>query len=691
MAHQMESTTGLCRDDKGKVRLPFLLGLFAIVFAVILSASSLYARPAALQSITNSSEKLPTLTTARPAHNLTSGEAARAYPVHLRGVVTYYDPRIGSKRAALFVHDSTGTIYVELAEGTLGDFFPGTLLDVRGVSGTGEFAPIVAKPQVKVIGHSDLPANPPRKSFTRLLTGAEDGQWIEAEGLIHSVAEYEHNVSLQMAMEGGTVTIVMVKEAGARYSGLVDAKVRVHANAAPTFNSGRQMIGVRLMCPGISAITVVEAVSGDPFKLPTIPIDRLSRWDQVDASLHRIRLHGKVTLQWPGSSLCIRDATRGICTQTAQDTPVALGDEVDVAGFTGISGSAPILRDAVFRSVAAGSAVAAEPVTAEQALLDKHDSELIQIDGRLIGKDVGDSGTTLLLTAGKNIFTAILPKGQAAPQANAWEIGSVLRVTGICSVGLDAQRSAIGEGVAVPKSFRVLMRFPQDALILQRPSWWTVDHAFVLLFVMLIGTLLVLAWVVVLRKRVEAQTHLLRESEERFRQMAMHDALTGLATRSLLQDRLDIAVESVRRRKTGLALFMLDVDKFKHVNDRYGHQAGDEVLRVTACRLLEAVRKSDTVARFGGDEFVVLLPDISEPQAAEKIAANIVQKLGVPILFKERLVPVSVSLGICIAFAAELDADTLMRNADAALYHAKAHGRNCYQVFTPDMASDGIG
>jgi diguanylate cyclase (GGDEF)-like protein len=368
-----------------------------------------------------------------------------------------------------------------------------------------------------------------------------------------------------------------------------------------------------------------------------------------------------------------------------------LGDEVDVAGFTGISGSAPILRDAVFRSVAAGSAVAAEPVTAEQALLDKHDSELIQIDGRLIGKDVGDSGTTLLLTAGKNIFTAILPKGQAAPQANAWEIGSVLRVTGICSVGLDAQRSAIGEGVAVPKSFRVLMRFPQDALILQRPSWWTVDHAFVLLFVMLIGTLLVLAWVVVLRKRVEAQTHLLRESEERFRQMAMHDALTGLATRSLLQDRLDIAVESVRRRKTGLALFMLDVDKFKHVNDRYGHQAGDEVLRVTACRLLEAVRKSDTVARFGGDEFVVLLPDISEPQAAEKIAANIVQKLGVPILFKERLVPVSVSLGICIAFAAELDADTLMRNADAALYHAKAHGRNCYQVFTPDMASDGIG
>jgi diguanylate cyclase (GGDEF)-like protein len=204
----------------------------------------------------------------------------------------------------------------------------------------------------------------------------------------------------------------------------------------------------------------------------------------------------------------------------------------------------------------------------------------------------------------------------------------------------------------------------------------------------LAATLLVLAWVAVLRKRVEEQRNLIRESEERFRQMAMHDALTGVATRPLLQDRLNIAVESVRRRKTGMALLILDVDRFKQVNDSFGHQAGDEVLRVTARRLQELVRRSDTVARFGGDEFVVLLPDVNEPKAAEMIASNIVKKLGIPVSFEDRLVPVSASAGLCIAFAADLNADIMLRNADIALYYVKAHGRNGYRVFTPDLASD---
>ena len=131
----------------------------------------------------------------------------------------------------------------------------------------------------------------------------------------------------------------------------------------------------------------------------------------------------------------------------------------------------------------------------------------------------------------------------------------------------------------------------------------------ILLGLLLTGTLAALAWVA-LRKRVWRQTILLRESEERFRHMALHDALTGLATRLLLRDRLDTAVDAARRRQTGLALLMVDLDKFKDINDTFGHHAGDEVLRVTADRLLAAVRKADTVARFGGDEFVVLLADL---------------------------------------------------------------------------------
>jgi diguanylate cyclase (GGDEF)-like protein len=229
------------------------------------------------------------------------------------------------------------------------------------------------------------------------------------------------------------------------------------------------------------------------------------------------------------------------------------------------------------------------------------------------------------------------------------------------------------------------MRSPADVAVIQKPSWWTASHALMLLTVALAITLAVLFWVVDLRRRVELQADLLRASEGRFRHMAHHDALTGLATRQLLQDRLGMAVETANRHKTGLALLMVDLDKFKEINDTFGHHAGDEVLRVTADRLLTAVRKADTVARIGGDEFVILLADLRDPHVAERIAANIVKNLAAPISFGELSLPVSVSVGLCTALAGELDAELLMKSADAALYQAKDNGRNRFQVFAAEM------
>jgi diguanylate cyclase (GGDEF)-like protein len=223
------------------------------------------------------------------------------------------------------------------------------------------------------------------------------------------------------------------------------------------------------------------------------------------------------------------------------------------------------------------------------------------------------------------------------------------------------------------------VRSAADVVVVRKPSWWTPAHLVVLLALALSCTLLVLAWIIILRRRI-------RESEERFRHMALHDALTGLATRLLLEDRLNAAVETAKRHQAGLALLMVDLDRFKEINDTFGHQAGDKVLRVTADRLLEAVRKSDTVARMGGDEFVVLLPDLRDPQFAERIAANIVETLAVPITYESYEMPVSVSVGVCSSEAGKLDADTLLKNVDAALYRAKAHGRNCFVAFNPELA-----
>jgi diguanylate cyclase (GGDEF)-like protein len=628
--------------------------------------------------------KLPTLTTAHQVHSLSSEEASRAYPVHLRGVITYFDQTPSTGDGAMFVQDATGSVFVKITHQAMLSLSPGTMIDLHGVSNAGEFAPIVAEPKLVAIGSASFPKNPRRPTLSILLAGLDDGQWVEVEGVIHSVVAQDRYIFLQLNMPDGVISIMMVREAGIDYTRLVDAKVRIQGNPGPLFDVGRrQMIAVNIHCPGLSAIQVEEAPPKDPYLLPVIPINKLLQWDIAPLLAHRVHVQGRVTLQWPGLSVCIHDATQGVCAQTDQNTPLRNGEVVDIVGFAHAEGSAPMLTDAVFRSASESAAapVTAEPITAEQALFGKHGSQLIQVDGQLISRDLAAVDTTLLLSSGQYIFKVILPRALSGPQTNDWKNGSVLRVTGICSVQLDTQKSAMGIGTAVPISFRVLMRSPGDVIVLHRPSWWTPDHALIVLALALCGTLFVLAWVVVLRRRVEQQTILLRESEQRFRHMALHDALTGLATRLLLEDRLNASLETAKRHQAGLGLLMVDLDKFKDINDTYGHQAGDEVLRVTADRLLEAVRLSDTVARMGGDEFVILLSDLREPKMAERIAANIVKSLALPVPFDGYEIPITVSVGVCSASVDEMNADAMLKQADAALYCAKERGRNRFEVF----------
>jgi diguanylate cyclase (GGDEF)-like protein len=351
-----------------------------------------------------------------------------------------------------------------------------------------------------------------------------------------------------------------------------------------------------------------------------------------------------------------------------------------VAGFVATDDNAPVITDALFRTVGDNRPVAYQSATAGKILDGEFSSELIQIDGQLIGYNQASSDTSLQLSSGDTLFPAILPKSLAGAEFRAWKIGSKLRVTGICSVNIDVQNH-VRAGVAVTKSFSVLMRSPADLALLEGPSWWTPAHALIVLGLALTATLFVLGWVAVLRRRIELQANQLRASEQRFRHLAHHDSLTGLASRIVLEERLKAAMESDRHHQRGLALLMVDVDKFKEVNDTFGHQAGDEVLRATGQRLLAAVRASDTVVRLGGDEFVVLLSEVRNPRAAEMVAATVVSSLSLPVRFAGREIPVSVSVGVAMALVGKMDTQALLRHADAALYRAKNCGRNCFQVF----------
>src|ERR1039458_6038180 len=394
--------------------------------------------------------KLPTLTTARTVHSLTAEEAARAYPVHLPAVVTYYDPYIDVRHGALFVQDSTGAVFVSLPKTPILPLRAGTVVDVAGVSGPGDFASVIEASGIRVIGKSHLPENAPHVSLSHLLTGAEDGQWVEVEGLVRSVVVSEWNAALDLTLTDGTLRATTLREKGVDYDRLIDARVKMRANEAPLFNKDRQTTGARLFFPSMETVTIEEPAPADPFALSIRPISGLLRYMPSQTFLHRVHVRGRVTLQWPGRLLCIQDATEGLCTPTIQTTPVAPGDLVDVVGFPESGEFRPTLTDATFRRAGGGQPIAAIPVTAESAFRGDRDSELVRIEGELIGQDRAATDPALVLSSGRFLFPVILPNGAAGREISEWKEGSRLQVTGVCSVQIDRRSTLMGEGIALP-------------------------------------------------------------------------------------------------------------------------------------------------------------------------------------------------------------------------------------------------
>jgi hypothetical protein len=357
---------------------------------------------------------LRVLVTAREAHDLTLEEAERGYPIHLRAVVTYYDPYVDTRFALLFVHDHTGCIYARLPSRPILPLKAGNMVDLTGVSGHGDYAPFVAGAQVRIVGESHLPEQAQKATIAQLLSGVVDAQWVEIEGVVHTVHITAWNATLDIATAGGLTSATTRRETGAEYDQLVDSFVCVHGNAVPLCNRKRQMVGGHLLFPSLRQLTVLQAASADPFSLPARSINSLLRFTPGQELARRVRVQGRVTLQWPGRILCIQQESDGLCIQTAQATRVSTGDLVDVIGFPATSELKATLEDATFRLVG-GSVLppVAKPIWAGQVLQGDHDDELVRIEGELIGQDSATSDLSLILHSSNFLVLAVLPKNSA--------------------------------------------------------------------------------------------------------------------------------------------------------------------------------------------------------------------------------------------------------------------------------------
>jgi signal transduction histidine kinase len=458
-------------------RLILLSGLLA-------ASSSLRA-----QAVT---EPLPTITTADEIRKLAPEEAARGYPVRIRGVIICDVPA-----PDFFIQDATAGIYVE---GDVAKHLPhvlGQLVEVEGTTGPGKFAPVIRERGIRALGEGTLPQGH-LYSFAELADGSRDSQWAQVRGIVRSASIdrnswKETTLALRVASGGGEFNVRVPVNGDMPTNSWIDSEVLIEGVCGTIFNAQRQLVGILFYVPRLSFIKV-EAPA------PEVPFSALMRFAPGDASRHRVRIRGVVAFQQPGVALFVQNKGHGLRVLTQQDTPLSIGDVVDVIGFPAMGESAPVLEDAVFHPLGHESSPAPVPLDPANAW-ERYDGLLVTTVAKLLNRQMHGSELQLLLQRGDVIFEASFQQGTVPERLLQVPISSDVQVTGICLV-----RS--GGLWLIPQSFRILLRSENDLVVVRAPSWLNLSRTLWLLAITAAILFCVMIWVFVLGRKLRAQREL---------------------------------------------------------------------------------------------------------------------------------------------------------------------------------------
>lgn len=492
-----------------------------------------------------SGQKLPLLTSVDEVRRLTPDQAQRGYPVRVRGVITDDIPR-----PDFFVQDETAGIYVEGIRSLSASHVLGDLVEVEGVTGPGRFAPVIREQRLRTLGRKPLPKTHVY-SFDELADGQKDSQWVQVRGIVRSASvdrtTWPEEVILAMSVSsGGRQFSVRTPLAGAQdVSSWVGKEVLIQGVCGTLFNAERQLVGILFYVPRLEFIRV-ETPSDE------VPFSALMRFSPDWRIGRKLRVRGVVAYQQPGNVLFLESSRKGLRVFAQQDTRVQVGDIVDAVGFPSVGESEPVLADAVFRVI--GHGPQPEPVDLDlnapwgsyDAPWGRYDGALVSTEARLIHLETQPYGASLVLQHGTKLFEATFQSNDSNVLGASIPPGSELRITGICLV-------RAGGMWHVPESFRLLLRSRDDITILHTPSWWNLRHTVWVLAATGAVLLLVIAWVVVLGRRLREQMTAIRQKvhrnavlEERNRiARELHDTLEQELAGITMQ--LDLAADCFHR------------------------------------------------------------------------------------------------------------------------------------------------
>ena len=364
-----------------------------------------------------------------------------------------------------------------------------------------------------MLGRTALPPERP-VAYERLMTGAEDSQWVSIRGVVRGMKRTEgQQLILELMAEGSRLTVMIPRFTDAQLpTELIDATVSVRGVCGSTFNQKRQLIGFQVYVPALAQVVVERPALADPFSSPVQSVGGLMQFDPDLSTPRRARIRGVVTMHGQ-DLLFVRDASGGsiqVIETLAHDT-IAPGDEIEVSGFPSLGDYSAVLQDSLIRPVGRTSRPGWKDITAEQALTGAHNAELVRIRGRLLDRIETGSEHVLVLQDGAHVFNAAWQTADAANwgQTAAIRQGSVVDVIGVCLVKTDGAASQ-----RAPRGFKILLQSQADVWLVESAPWWTVTQMLAAVGIMAAVVLGSLAWVVVLRHRVRRQTEKLQEAKE---------------------------------------------------------------------------------------------------------------------------------------------------------------------------------
>lgn len=443
---------------------------------------------------------LNVLTQAVQVLNLSPAEARRNYPVRVRGVITFFEQRT----ELCFVHDETSGVYVYLKNWAR-PARAGDIVEVTGTTSDGTFSSSIKQAELKIIGPGRLP-DPKVIAIEELSAGRDDCRWIQVEGVVRRAVENWGHLLLDLVAGPSRMKVRILEREPGQENSLIDAKVRIAGVVSSSHDRLKRLDGFHLLVPGMAQVTTLESAPADSFARAQRTSQSLKMKLPGEELDHRVRVRGTVTMHWPGKLLFIQDASGGVQVRSEQNSPLAPGEVVDVAGYAILEEGASTVGDAIFRSVAKAEPLRPAVATPGEILGGAFDHKLVRLEAWIVAS--GEESTEVQrfsLRTGNQMFQAYLPKTQGAVRSSRFLPNSHVQISGICA-------RAAGD-LASSSSFSLWLRSPQDLVLLEQSPGSASDRLNWMIWVPGMAMVLAFGWVLWLRNSVERKAEALRLRE----------------------------------------------------------------------------------------------------------------------------------------------------------------------------------